>query len=159
VLAAFDGEATSRATVGRRLGAELLGGAAGALPLLWLWFRPMAQHGVATFSLEVVPRTWRLLVDSCLPWALSIRPYTSAGAGYFPWEAPPAFRIVQWAGASILVGGTLAGLALSFAKRVPWEVRRIGLVGGLALPLTLGAFLCSPMAMDHFSTRYLAAIL
>jgi hypothetical protein len=46
-----------------------------------------------------------------------------------------------------------------FVKRIPWDLRRLGLVGALMFPATLGGFLLSPMVMDHFSSRYLAAII
>jgi hypothetical protein len=52
----------------------------------------------------------------------------------------------------------LAGGALSFGRRVPWEVRRVGLAGSFALPVTVAGFLVSVMVMDIFSARYLAAI-
>ena len=41
--------------------------------------------------------------------------------------------------------------------RLPWRTRRLGAVGLAGLPLTLGAFLLSPMVMDPLSARYLIA--
>jgi hypothetical protein len=157
LLCARDGGA-SPAVVARRAGAQAAGAIAGAIPLLLLWRHPGAKHGVTTMTMDVVPRTWRLFLDPCLPWALSTKPFTSDGAGYYPWEAPAGFRVVQWIGAAVFVAGMLAGIALFFVRRIPWEVRRVGLVGGLGLPLTSVAFLGSTMVMDHFSMRYLAAI-
>jgi hypothetical protein len=47
---------------------------------------------------------------------------------------------------------------LFFRRSIPWETRRIGAVGLAMVPVTIGGFLVSPMVMDHFSSRYLAAI-
>lgn len=157
LLSARDGGA-SMALLSRRVGAQAAGACVGAIPLLLLWRHPGAKHGVTTLTMDVVPRTWRLFLDPCLPWALSTKPFTSDGAGYYPWEAPAAFRVVQWIGAAVFVGGMVAGIALFLVRRIPWEVRRVGLVGGLGLPLTSMAFLGSTMVMDHFSMRYLAAM-
>jgi hypothetical protein len=158
LLAAADGSPTFRGGLSR-MGAMLAGAAGGAIPLVLLWRHPSSRHGVATMSLEVVPRTYRLLVDSCLPWALSVRPYTTDGSlAWAPWRAPGIFRAVEWAGAALVVLGVLSAFALVFVRRIPWETRRLGIVGALALPLTIGAFLTSLMVMDHFSMRYLVAI-
>src|SRR5262249_35669269 len=72
------------------------------------------------------------------------------GAGFH------AFQVVA---AALLVLGLCSSFALSFAKRLPWGLRRLGLTGALMLLATIGGFLVSPMVMDHFSSRYLAAIL
>jgi hypothetical protein len=143
-----------------RAGAMLGGAIVGAIPLLLLWRHPASKHGVVTMSFDVFPRTYRLLVDQCLPWALSIRPYTTDGSlAWYPWRAPGVFRAVEWTGAVLVVAGMLSGLVLVFFRRIPWETRRLGLVGALSLPLTIGAFLSSLMVMDHFSMRYLVAII
>lgn len=158
ILASADGSPGLRKAL-VRVGAMVAGALVGAIPLLLLMRHPASRHGVMAMSTSVVPRTYRLLVDPCLPWALSLRPHTSDGSlAWGPWRAPVAFRPVQWLGAGSAVIGTLSGLVLVFVRRIPWEVRRMGLVGALALPLTVGAFLVSLMVMDSFSMRYLAAI-
>src|SRR5262249_33552514 len=69
----------------------------------------------------------------------------------------------QVAGAIVLAGLILSGLAL-FARNFPRaegderDVLVLGAAGGAMLPIAVAAFLVSPMVMDHFSMRYLAAI-
>ncbi len=136
------------------------GGAAGLVPALLLWTRPGASHGQVGLTAGVVARNAGLLWDPCLPWALGAKVYFARNAmDYAPWDAPPLVRALSAVGAASLVLGMVAGGALVFARRVPWAVRRLGLAGSVALPVTLLGFLTSVMVMDHFSARYLAAII
>jgi hypothetical protein len=153
------GKVTSRETVLRRLAACTAGGVIGVLPLVWLWRRPDAAHGEVTLTAAVLRHNWDLLRDACLPWILSMTAYTSRrGVGYVPWPAPGPFHLLQIAGALLFVAGVIYGAVAFVRGRLPWRVRRLGLVGFVMLPLTLAGFLLSVMVMDLFSTRYLAAI-
>jgi hypothetical protein len=79
---------------------------------------------------------------------------------FVPWDAGP-FHAVQILGAIVLVVGVVAALPLALGqqrKALPWEIRRLGLVGALLVATAIAGFLISPMVMDHFSARYLAAI-
>jgi hypothetical protein len=78
---------------------------------------------------------------------------------YAPWETGPAYHAFQVLAAALLALGLCSGAALFFARKIPWEIRRLGLLGAAMVPVTLGGFLVSPMVMDHFSSRYLVAIL
>jgi hypothetical protein len=146
-------------SAGRALAA--VGGAiVGLLPALALWRSARASHGQTGLAPGVVAHNARLLWDECLPWALSAKVYFARHMmDYAPWDPPGWVRALQIAGAASLVVGIALGGALVFARRIPWPVRRLGLVGSLAFPVTIAGFLVSVMVMDHFSARYLAAFL
>jgi hypothetical protein len=144
----------------RRAGAFAAGAAVGVIPYQLLVRHPLASRGQTTLSLDVVARNLKLLVDPCLPWLLSTKVYAAKHmSDYQPWEPGGAYHALQLLGAALFLAGTVSGLGLVFVKRIPWEVRRLGLVGAFMLPVTVGGFLVSPMVMDHFSSRYLAAII
>jgi hypothetical protein len=156
VLAALD----DRPQLARRLGAFAVGALAGFVPYLLLRSHPLATHGQTSLSLGVVQHNLELLLDPCLPWLLSTKVFAARHlTDYQPWEVGAGYHAFQVGAAVLLVGGLLAGAALSCTRRFPWELRRLGLAGAFMLPVTLGGFLVSPMVMDLFSSRYLAAIL
>ena len=103
---------------------------------------------------------WRLLVDECLPWALSYKVYFAHDVmDYRAWDAPAWFRALGIVGALLLARvSSLYGLASPYAATLPANVRRLGFIGALAFPLAIAAFLVSVMVMDHFSMRYLAVL-
>jgi hypothetical protein len=143
-----------------RLYALVAGGVAGLVPYALLVSHPLATRGQTSLRLEVVPHNLALLLDPCLPWLLSAKVYAAKRmSDYAPWEVGPAYHAFQVVAAAVLAAGVLSGAALFFSKRVPWGVRRLGLAGAFMVPVTIGGFLLSPMVMDHFSSRYLAAIL
>jgi hypothetical protein len=159
LLAAFDGRAP-RAEVLRRLGACAGGVAAGSIPYQLLRHHPLATHGQTSLTLDVLRHNVDLLADPCGPWLLSTKVYAAVHmTDYQPWQTGAAFHAFQIVAAALLVAGLVSAGPLFFAKRLPWELRRLGLVGFVMLPVTLGGFLVSPMVMDHFSSRYLASIL
>ncbi len=158
-LAALDGKPARPAILGR-LGAFSGGAIAGIVPYALLRHHPLASHGQTSLSLDVVRHNLELLVDPCGPWLLSTKIYAAVHmTDYQPWQPGPAFHAFQLAAAGLLVVGLLSGGALFFARSLPWELRRLALAGAFMLPVTVGGFLVSPMVMDHFSSRYLAAIL
>ena len=144
----------------RRLGAVAAGALGGAVPYLLLRRHPLATHGQTSLSLDVLRHNLDLLVVTCLPWLLSTRVYAARQmTDYQPWEVGPAAHAFQVAAAGLFVVGLASGAALALGKRLPWALRRLALAGAFMIPVTLGGFLVSPMVMDHFSSRYLAAIL
>ena len=144
----------------RDLGALVGGALAGLIPYEILTHHPLASRGQTSLGLAVVRHNLGLLVDVCGPWLLSTRIYAARTmTDYQPWEVGPGYHAFQVVAAAILVAGVLSGFALVFVKAIPWELRRLGLVGAVMSPVTLGGFLVSPMVMDHFSSRYLAAAL
>jgi hypothetical protein len=144
----------------RRLGAFAGGAAAGLAPYWLLIHHPLASRGQTSLKLEVIDRNLKLLIDPCMPWLLSTKIYAAKHmSDYQPWETGAGWHAFQVLGAAIFVAGILSGFALLFVKRIPWDLRRLGLLGALMLPATVGGFLLSPMVMDHFSSRYLASII
>jgi hypothetical protein len=163
LLAAFDGAPKgllASPLVRGRLLSCVAGAVIGAIPLWLLSTHPGSRHGELGLTQEAFARNWRLFADECFPWIVSSTAYYSKGHGlaYGPWAAPALVRVLQLAGAVVIVVGMASGLVAFRVARIPWKVRRLGLVGALMLPLTIGGFLVSVMVMDLFSTRYLAAI-
>ena len=155
----LDGRPDRRA-LRRRLGACAIGLAAG-LALVWL----ARQGGEASTwkagaSLARVPRNGRLLGETCLPWTLSARVIVpgTIQKSLYDWTPPVAFRAVQVIGAGSMVLGILSGGAVLFARRLPWEVRRVGALGLAVTAGIVAAFLVSVMPVDGWSVRYLGPI-
>jgi hypothetical protein len=148
-----------RVELARRLGAWAAGAAMGFVPYALLRRHPLATHGQTSLTLDVVRHNFDLLVDPCGPWLLSTNVWAAEHLGDFAaWHPGGAFHAVQLLGATLFVAGLVSAVPLSFVQRLPWELRRLGLVGAFMVPVTIGGFLVSPMVMDHFSSRYLAAI-
>ena len=143
----------------KKLGAGLLGAAIGAIPYLLFLLQARHTEGTLTLNWADVPRRYGLLVDECLPALVSTRVYSYAPDGTWgPYPFSRPFVAASRVGAWLFIAGVASGFALAFVRRVPWSIRRIGLVGAVALPLTLAAFLSSNMIMDRHASRYLVAI-
>lgn len=144
----------------QRLGAALLGGLVGLIPYQLLIHHPLASRGQTRLTLAAVPHNVELLREICLPWLLSTRIYAARHmSDYAPWETGAGYHAFQVLAATLLMTGIFSGAALFFSRTIPWETRRLGLVGAVMVPVTISGFLVSPMVMDHFSSRYLVAIL
>ena len=142
-----------------RAGGLAWGGAIGALPLLLFRASARATPGQLALGVDRLARNARLLVDPCLPWTVGARAWKDSGAiGYAPWDGPAPLRWLLLAGGTLFLLALAAGGASVFVRRLPWETRRLAIAGGMALPVTIAGFLASPMVMDLFSARYLAAI-
>ncbi|MEP7125490.1 MAG: hypothetical protein ABJE95_31445 [Byssovorax sp.] len=149
-----------RRVIAERVGSLVAGALVGLIPYQLLIHHPLASRGQTKLSLAAIPHNFELLREVCLPWLLSTRIYAAQHmSDYAPWETGPAYHAFQVVAAALLVIGLLSGAALLFDRTIPWEIRRIGLVGAAMVPVTIGGFLVSPMVMDHFSSRYLVAIL
>lgn len=108
---------------------------------------------------SVLQHNWDLLVRECLPWALSYKVYgPHHQMAWTPWAAPVGVQVVQLMGAFIVAGVVCIGLASVVMGNMPWSTRRLGFMGSLTYPTTIGAFLVSVMVMDHFAMRYLATL-
>lgn len=145
-----------------RLSAFVGGAALGLVPFLLLHRLPGAKSGPMGFTTSMLAHHFRLLVEECLPWALSYKVYYAHNVmDYAPWDAPLWFRALGTIGALFLAALVVFGLLAPLkrvAAMVPAPLRRLGFTGALAFPLTIGAFLVSVMVMDHFSMRYLAVL-
>ncbi len=163
LLTSLDGAAPRlppRRVILERLGSALVGALIGLIPYQLLIHHPLASRGQTRLSLAAVPHNFELLRETCLPWLLSTRIYAAQHmSDYAPWETGPAYHAFQVLAATLLAIGLLSGAALFFVRKIPREIRRLGLVGAAMVPVTIGGFLVSPMVMDHFSSRYLVAIL
>lgn len=143
----------------RRLPLLAVGAAAGSAPFLLLRALPRAKSGPMGLSIDVVAHNWDLLVQECLPWALSYKVYFARDVTrWVPWEAPLAVWLVQVAGALVAFGMVLFALGAAFTKRLSLEDRRLSFAAAMTYPVALGAFLVSVMVMDHFSMRYLVVL-
>jgi hypothetical protein len=162
-LASFDRPEVGlppRRAIMERLGSLLGGALVGLVPYQLLIHHPLASRGQTKLDLATVPHNFELLREACLPWLLSTKIYAARHmSDYAVWETGAAYHAFQVLAAALLVIGILSGAALFFTRKIPWEVRRLGLLGAAMLPVTIGGFLVSPMVMDHFSSRYLVAIL
>jgi hypothetical protein len=135
------------------------GAAVGLVPFFVLHRLAGAKSGPMGLTTSMLHHHWRLLVDECLPWALSYKVYFARNVmDYFPWDAPASFRALGILGALIVFGFVGYGLLSLRKAELPIEVRRLGFAGAMTFPLAIGAFLVSVMAMDHFSMRYLAVL-
>ncbi|MEO5730740.1 MAG: hypothetical protein ABI134_36570, partial [Byssovorax sp.] len=149
-----------RRVILERLGSALGGVLVGLVPYQLLIHHPLASRGQTRLVFAAVPHNLELLRETCLPWLLSTQIYAARRmSDYAIWETGAAYHAFQIFAAGLLVIGILSGAALFFTRRIPWEMRRLGLFGAAVLPVTIGGFLVSPMVMDHFSSRYLVAIL
>ena len=145
-----------------RVGPWLGGAAAGLAPFFVLHRLAGAKSGPMGFTTTMLAHHFRLLVEECLPWALSYKVYFARNVmDYRPWEAPLWFRAVGTVGALLLAALVVFGLlapSRRVAQMVPADLRRLGFASALAFPVAIAAFLVSVMVMDHFSMRYLAVL-
>ena len=147
-----------------RRGASFAGGASiGFVPFLVVHRMAGAKSGPMQLTTSMLEHHWRLLVDECLPWALSYKVYFARNVtDYQAWDAPGWFRFLGTTGALLL--GALVVFALFLPllsappRAIPASVRALGFVGALTFPAAIAAFLVSVMVMDHFSMRYLAVL-
>ena len=135
------------------------GAMAGIVPFLVIHRLAGAKSGQMGLTTSMLAHHWRLLVDECLPWALSYKVYFAHNVmDYRAWDAPWPFHVLGVLGA-VLLGALVAfGLASPLRRELPADVRRLGFVGALTFPIAIAAFLVSVMVMDHFSMRYLAVL-
>ena len=142
------------------LGALAVGTSVGSLPLMGLLLHPRAQHGVTQLRTSVIAHNWKLFAEDCCPWALGSKIYRPVHMmDYAPVDVPGALHAMQ-------VGGVLLFFVLIFHSA--WLVLRRSTEPGLArlfafgftaLAVTVASFQLSVMVMDHFSMRYLAAMI
>src|SRR5664280_1696679 len=159
LLSGFDGLVQGGRTL-RRLVAAVVGATFGAIPFLIIRLLPRASPGPLTLTQALLARNWGLLKGPCLSWVLGTRVlHQPPGASdYVLWHPPWAFQFVQWAGALILAGVLMFAVGSVARDKVPWELRRLGLMAALTVLTTVLGFLFSVMPMDHYASRYLVAI-
>jgi hypothetical protein len=147
-----------------RLASLGAGALVGLVPFFVLHRMAGAKSGPLGLTTTMVAHHFRLLVEECLPWALSYKVYYARDVmDYRPWDAPAWFRALGVVGALLLAALVAFGLAMAVGRlarvrAIPAPIRALGFVGALGFPLALAGFLGSVMVMDHFSMRYLAVL-
>jgi hypothetical protein len=142
----------------KRSAATFAGALVGLVPFLMLLSSSRSVHGEATFT----PSVWRhnasLLWDRCLPWVLGMTAYVPSGdAGYLPCRMGP-FRVVELAGPILVFAVIVFGVTRRRPSPEARSLLPLGIFGAAVALVSLTAFLVSPMVMDLFSARYLAAL-
>jgi hypothetical protein len=141
-----------------RVGSGWGGALVGMVPLLLLLSTAASVHGEMTFRASVLRHNLTLLLDPCLPWVTGSMAYEPSGdAGYLPWHAG-AFRLVQLAGPTLTFAIVVLGLARG-RRPERSAAFSLGALGAVVMCVAVVAFLFSPMVMDLYSARYLAAVI
>ena len=139
----------------RDLAAVAVGAALGIVPFLALGASARAKHGVESFRFDLVGRNAELFARDCMPWALGTKIFRPVHMmDYAPLAEGALAHGAQLLAVALLfalVGAS--GLVVHRSPRLfaPW------LFGATLFVATLASFHVSPMVMDHFSMRYLAA--
>lgn len=158
-LSAIGGGAKTSARVGR-FALALVGAIAGAVPLALLFMHTRSKQGELGIDTHRIVHNTHILVDAALPWLLGTKPYVAAHMmDYAPWTPPPHLVPLLRVGAISFVVAVLAGPAVALARDVDRSLRAWALAANLTTLVTLLGFSTSVMVMDHFSMRYLTAIL
>jgi len=159
LLSIFDVVAPRKVQV-QRAAACALGLAVGAIPFVLVRLLPQSSGGPLMLTRDVLAHNWDLFKGPCLQWLLGTRVlHQPAGAaGYLVWHPPVAFQIVQWLGAIGFFVALVTVVVLARSARVPWELRRLSWMALLTVTVTCAGFLLSVMPMDHYSSRYLVAM-
>jgi hypothetical protein len=145
---------------GTRLAVALAGGAVGLLPFVTLLSRPEATPGVLGLTTAAMVRNSNLLIRDCLPFLLSLKVFVPGVDGtWTPWVPPTWFSGVQVFGAVGLMMAIAAGGGFAALRSAAPSLARLGMLGATMLPVALVGFIFSVMPMDHFSARYLVAII
>jgi hypothetical protein len=160
LLSAFDGT-PSRGHALRRGIAAVAGASVGAIPYAVGRLLPGAEHGPLTLTSHLLTRNWALLKGPCLSSVLGTSVlHQPGGAGkYQLWHAPLAFQVCQWLSAAVFALTLLLAIAAAPRSKIPWEIRRLGLMAALTVLVTVVGFLLSVMPMDHFASRYLVSLI
>ncbi len=174
VVAAGEGAAPSLLDRAARVGALLLGTAAGVAVIAWSRSQPVADGAKAGLTLDRLAVNWTLLTEVCLPYLLGVTVFVPDPVDlvHDPWPASGWFAVVQWAGAlgfaaaavwaaiAVLVDGGWSPRRVHQLQGalVPAPVRRLGALGLIGSAASIGGFLVSTMPADLLSARYLAPI-
>jgi hypothetical protein len=148
--------------VAKRAGAMGIGALGG-----WKFLATMRHAaGVGThradWDLSLIPHNLNLLWDTCLPWLIGgkVLRFADSGpsGGLEPWLPPPwysplsVFVLVAFACVLIVPIISLCN------DRIPWKVRRVGMLGCAVAGSSLAGFLVSTAVEDIWASRMLAPI-
>jgi hypothetical protein len=119
--------------------------------------KPVSQMDL---GLTYLSRNLHLLWNSCLPFLLSYKVFIPGGNLYPDlWRPPGGFLGIQLLGAVVFTALLAFGGASIAMARIPWPIRRLGVVGLIVCGCSLGGFCLSEMPEDVWSVRYLSPIL
>lgn len=153
-----DGAPTKRLVL-QRLAACFFGAVIGFLSyyLVHAADEPLGQMALGRVYLS---KNLHLLWDSCLPYLLSYKVFVPGGNLYPDlWRPPGGFLGIQLLGAVTLIALlAFGGVSIAIA-RIPWPIRRLGVMGVIVCACSLGGFILSVMPSDVWSVRYLSPIL
>lgn len=161
----LDGQ-VSRSIGLRRVGSCFVGLVIGSMAVVIAHYNDLvtalATSSASATATEVPIRhdNLRLLLDTCLPWLLGYR-VLIPGAGLLPepWVPPAGFHYLQLLSAWLLMLGISLGIVWLLFRRVPWSLRKFGMLGFLVTATALSGFLISDRPQDMWSARYLTPIL
>ncbi len=159
LLCSWDARLPRRA-LGRRMAVMAAAALVSGLLVLLLRQAPHREEPSLSLTLARIGANWKLLTTKCLPYLLGAKVYSRV-EHLAPqlWQAPWPVRVVQWSGAVIFGAGLAFSLFAIKVRRLPWDVRRLGLLGGVAALSSLGAFLASMSPYDVWAVRYLAPVI
>jgi hypothetical protein len=144
-----------------RVGALLVGTAAGVAVIAWSRAQPVADGAKAGLDLARIPGNWTLLIEQCLPYLLGVKDFVQPPGSleHVAWAAPGWLRVVQWAGVLGFAAAAVWAAAAVLGRVGPAPVRRLGALGLLGSGASVAGFLLSTMPADLLSARYLAPII
>ena len=159
LLSIFDVVASRKVQVQRAV-ASALGLAVGAIPFALVRLLPESSGGQLMLTKDVLAHNWALFRGPCLQWLLGTRVLhqPEGAANYLVWHPPVAFQVVQSLGAMGFFVALVMVVVLARSPRVPWELRRLSWMALVTATVTSAGFLLSVMPMDHYSSRYLVAM-
>ncbi len=157
LLATAD-EAPGRTAILRRVGWTALGGVIGCIPYVLLRRIPGATPDQTELGFANLSHNYRMLVDPCLPWILSLKAYYAPTGFDVPWHAG-WFIAVQWAGGLVLAIVCVTAIRYAVARDSAWKLRRLVIAALVTVAVTFAGFLLSVMVIDVFSARYLTSLI
>jgi len=116
------------------------------------------QTDRASWEVANVPHNFRLLWDTCLPWVTGYKIFAITDGWPEQKNLGPTFESIQAAGLLVFGSALLSGAALAYIPRIPWPVRRLGIMGSALGVVSLLGFLGSPTVSDIMASRMLAPV-
>jgi hypothetical protein len=159
ILCCFDGRRDWRRWL-QRGSVVVAGGIGGFLFVRMLEQAVGMSTNRATWLMSRIPSNLALLRDTCLPWVIGSKVFTIGSNPYpDPWTPPPAYAALQTAGTVVFACVLVFGALSFFIRRIPWEVRRLGVLGSAVATSSLAGFLVTITATDMWGARILAPVI
>ena len=158
ILCCFDGNPGRKGLVKRI--AVVVGSAMAGGVVIFIALNAGALFSHVAVSPDRLSDNLEMLWNESLPWALSYGVFIP-GNSLYPvfWNPPVLFKAVQYVGAALFSCALLSGGILFLMRRLPWHVRRMGMLGAAVAVLSPLSFYLSRVPADIWSVRYLAPII